>query len=166
MTSTTFAGFTFPYTFAILPRGPLAKRLAEYKQTHGHKTCGPYYRNEPAMAGRDGLSFYLESDFMPDLRWEWCDEVDGVRGIDHTGWFTNEFCDDKIRGLVFRLPHGRGFLAGWSMGEHMASGLEYSVYDDAVDAAHAADSIAENMAERQREYEESQKEDEDEDISN
>ena len=157
----TYAGFEYPFTFGILPRGPLSKRLAEFKVDHGHKTCGPYYRDEP-HPNSDGLSFYLESDFMPGLRWEWCDEVSDVRSIDHTGWFTNEFCDDKIRGLVMRLPHERGFLAGWSMGEHMASGVEYTIYDDIVDAAHAADSLAEHMAEKQREYEEENREDDDE----
>lgn len=35
----TFAGFDYPYQFAILPRGPLSARLAEYKQTHGKRTC-------------------------------------------------------------------------------------------------------------------------------
>jgi hypothetical protein len=161
MTSTvtpTYAGFTFPFTFGILPRGPLTKRLAEFKVTHGHRSCGPYYRDEPKPNSK-GMSFYLDSDFMPLLRWTWCDEVDGVgRSIDHTGWFTNDFCDDKIRGIVMRLPHGRGFLPGWSMGEHMASSLEYDVYDDEVECAYAADQLAEYAAEAQREYEEADRE--------
>jgi len=118
---TTFAGFEFPQEIPILPRAPLAKRLAEYKLTHGKRVCGPYFRTEPSP-NPSGMSFYLDSDFQPGLRWEWADEIDGAR-IQHRGWYSDEYGDaEKIRGLVFRLPHGRGFLAGWSMGEGMASG--------------------------------------------
>ena len=60
-----------------------------------------------------------------------------------------------------RLPHNRGFLAGWSMGEGMISEIEYTVYDDERDAAWAADSLAENAAEKEREFQESQEEEED-----
>ena len=150
--SETFAGFTFPQVIAMLPRGPLAKRLVEFKQTHGHRVCGPYYRTH-AATNPDRAFFYLESDFMPSLRWEWCDEVDGTR-IQHTGWFTDEYGDgDRIRGIVMRLPRGRGFLAGWSMGKCMASEIDYTIWDDAVDAARDADRMAERAAEDQREYE-------------
>jgi hypothetical protein len=154
--TTTFAGFAYPFTFAILPRAPLSTRLAEYKQTRGKRTCGPYYRTEPAP-NPHGAFFYLDSDFMPGLRWEWCDEVEGIR-IGHTGWFTDEYGGGKIRGLVMRLPRSRGFLAGWSMGENMASTLDYTVWDNAVDAARDADRMAERAAEEQREYEERENE--------
>jgi predicted GNAT superfamily acetyltransferase len=69
--------------------------------------------------------------------------VDGVR-IDHTGWFCDEY-GTKIRGIVVALPHGR-FLAGWSMGEGMASTVDADLYDTAEDAAYAADSMAESAA--------------------
>jgi hypothetical protein len=154
--TTTFAGFAYPFTFALLPRAPLAKRLAEFKQTHGKRACGPYYRTEPSPNPR-GAFFYLDSDFMPGLRWEWCDEVEGMR-IDHTGWFTDEYGDGKIRGLVMRLPRGRGFLAGWSMGEGMASNVDYDIWESAVDAAREADRMAERAAEDQRDYEERENE--------
>jgi len=150
---TTFAGFEFPQTIAMLPRGPLSKRLEEFKRTHGQRMCGPYFRTEP-NPNQTEMSFYLESDFMPSLRWEWADEVDGAR-IEHNGWYSDEFGDSElIRGIVMRLPQGRGFLAGWSMGKSMASGLEYYVYDEEIDAARAADQLAENVAERAREDEE------------
>jgi len=156
-----FAGFTFPKQVAMLPRGTWKQRL-EHKR---NPTVGPYFTSP--SPNPQGTSFYLDSDFMPELRWEWCDEVAGVR-IDHTGWFTNQFQDDKIRGLVMRLPHGRGFLAGWSMGKSMASEVEYHIYDEQLDAAYAADSLAEHVAERQREFEEEQdrelRESEDEDA--
>ena len=60
----TFAGFAYPFTFAILPRGPLSARLAEYKQTHGKRTCGPYFRNDPAP-NPHGALFYLENNNFP-----------------------------------------------------------------------------------------------------
>ena len=60
-----------------------------------------------------------------------------------------------------RLPHNRGFLAGWSMGEGMISEIEYTVYDDERNAAWAADSLAEDVAEKEREFQESQEEYED-----
>jgi len=84
--------------------------------------------------------------------------VDGVR-IDHTGWFCDEYGDGgKIRGIVVALPHGR-FLAGWSMGEGMSSTVDASpIFSSAIDAAHAADSMAERAAEDEREYQAQQAE--------
>lgn len=94
---------------------------------------------------------------MPGLRWEWADNA--AQSIHHTGWYTDEYGDgDTIRGLVFRLPHNRGFLAGWSMGEGMASIVAYEVYPDEVSAALAADDIARYAAEREREYREAEEE--------
>lgn len=141
-----FAGFTWPRFIATLPKGSTATRLARYK----NPVTGPYYH--APKPGADGTGFYLESDGMPSMRWQWCDAI--ARSIEHSGWFTSDhqICGETIRGLVFRLPGGRGFLAGWSMGEGMASGLEYEIYTDEIDAAYAADSLAENIAEKEREY--------------
>jgi hypothetical protein len=109
-----FAGFTFPKSVFILPTGK--DKHTRYRDLR--KVCGPYFTAPKPNA--TGASFYLDSDFMPQLRWKWCDETDAR--IEHTGWFTDEYGDgDKIRGLVMRLPHERGFIAGWSMGESMAS---------------------------------------------
>jgi hypothetical protein len=116
------------------------------------KCCGPYqFRVD---ADNEYRSAYLDSDFFPGLRWEYADEV--ASSIHHTGWFCDEYEDDKIRGIVLRLPKGRGFLAGWTMGEKMATQIDVSwVHDDEIEAAHAADGMAEFAAERQREYLES-----------
>lgn len=73
--------------------------------------------------------------------------MEGAR-IRHQGWFCDEYSCETIRGLVFRLPKGRGFLAAWSMGEGMASNLDTSyIWDDEQDAARAADQMAEQAAE-------------------
>lgn len=147
-----FAGIAFPKWLWSLPRGSKAKRLAEAKSP----MCGPYYH--APKPGAKGCGFYLGSGcFVGDgsfnLRAKWCDEVSGCR-IDHAGWFCDEHGDgDKIRGLVFRLPRGRGFLAGWAMGENMCGSVDFDIYDDESSAAYAADSMAEQAAEENREAE-------------
>jgi len=89
---------------------------------------------------------------MPDLRWKWCDEI--VDRINHKGWYSDDYQEGTIRGIVMRLPNNRGFIAGWSYGEGMFSSVDYDVFLDESDAAYCADSMAENAAEREREYQE------------
>jgi hypothetical protein len=157
---TTFAGFEFPRQVPEFFKSQYNKRtLASGREVKARMRF--VYSTNPTV-GANEMGFYLGSDFAPGLRWDWCDEVDGVR-IDHTGWFCDEFEDNKIRGVVFRLPHGRGFLAGWSMGESMASGVDYAIHDDVRDAAYAADGIAEHRADCEREYQASQQDEEETD---
>lgn len=143
-----FAGFTFPKFVWTLPRGKFSKRIERMR----NPVTGEYYHApKPVNGSHPGAGFYLDSDGMPGLRWQWCDEVDGAR-IRHTGWFADDYQDTKIRGLVMRLPGSRGFLAGYSMGESMASAVDGYIYGDEVDAARAADSMAQNAADRDWEY--------------
>ena len=136
--------------------------LNQLKKRRGkNRVCGPYYTTRKLITGpHPGKSFYLDSDFAPGLRWQWCDDV--TSRIDHSGWFADEYGvgDNKIRGVVFRLPRSRGFLAGWSMGIGMASEIDCTIYEDEICAAYAADSMAEDAAEREREYQEQNKEEE------
>lgn len=156
VTPFSFAGFTWPRYVARMAQGPAQLR----KKWAVRKVCGEYYHAPRPETAGTGRGFYLESEGQPFTRWQWCDEVDGVR-IDHTGWLTDEYGDgERIRGLVAALPHGR-FLAGWSMGEGMASTVEADLYDTAKDAAYAADSMAERAAEDEREYQAEQEEQED-----
>jgi hypothetical protein len=140
----TFAGFNYPRYIAALPRGSVADRLARRSPV----VCGKTYQPAPDPVGGRGTlarGFYLGDGSQPFTRWEWCDDVDDR--ILHTGWFADPDGDgDKIRGIVVRLSHGRGFLAGWAMGEGMAGTVYRDVYADAVDAARAADSFAEAVA--------------------
>jgi len=146
--SFTFAGFAWPRYVGTLPRGSLADR---FKNRHSRGLTGVYY-HAPTPDGAKGRGFYLDSDGMPGLRWQWADECEGAH-IHHTGWHCDEFGYETIRGIVMRLPKGRGFLAGWSMGEGMASTIDYSpIFDNAADAAACADSMAENAADDEREY--------------
>lgn len=149
----TWAGFGWPRYVARMACGPKALR----EKWAGRKFCGEYYHApRPEKAGT-GRGFYLGDAGQPFTRWKWCDEVDGVR-IGHTGWFCDRWGDgDSIRGIVVALPHGR-FLAGWSMGEGMASDVDATLYDSEQDAARAADSMAEAAAERERDYQEQQAE--------
>jgi len=140
------------HTFRDYPGTP-AQRLARYGMptringTTFTGSVGPYRFR--ADADGETVSFYLDSDFAPGLRWEWADEI---ADLGHTGWFSDPYGDfETIRGLVMRLPGGRGFLAGWSMGEGMCGGVDRYVFDDETDAAYAADSMAEHIAELNRE---------------
>lgn len=148
----TFAGFTFPKHVWTLPKGKLAKRLEQARNF----VCGSYYHSPPPRVPfKDhGTGFYLESDGMPGLRWKFADEI--IR-LNHKGWYCDEFQDSTIRGIVFTLPKSRGFLAGWTMGEEMASSVECDIYETQKEAARAADSLAESVAEKEREYQEEQR---------
>jgi hypothetical protein len=146
--SFVFAGFTWPRYLATIPAGPLSRRAADRKP--GRAMCGDYYH--APTPGAKGRGFYLGSDAL-GLRWQWADETEGA-GIGHTGWFCDDIESETIRGIVLRLPRGRGFLAGWSMGKDMASSVDYSpIFDNAADAAACADSMAESAAENERECE-------------
>lgn len=71
------------------------------------------------------------------------------------------YCDEDgfsiLEPCVLRLPSGRGFLAGWSMGKGMACGFDGDIYEDAGEAARAAHHVAERDAEREREYQEEER---------
>lgn len=76
--SFNFAGFQWPRYLATLPAGSLRKRAESRKP--GRAMCGDYY-HAPTPDGAKGRGFYLDSDGMPGLRWQWCDEVEGAPGI-------------------------------------------------------------------------------------
>lgn len=148
----SFAGFSWPKRLALLPAGPPSDRLKKKKKNR--RTVGDYYQAPSIITDESkelARGFYLTTEGQPGLRWEYCDAV--TREIRHTGWHTAIDGDgETIRGIVFRLPKGRGFLSGWTMGENMISVIFYcQVHDDEIEAAHAADSIAESAAEKEKE---------------
>ena len=146
-----FAGFSFPKYVWTLPEGDFKKRI----ERHVSPCTGDYY-HAPKPNNKTGIGFYLESDGMPRLRWKRADEVVSLK---HTGWYCDDYQDQTIFGIVLILPNKRGFLAGWSMGEGMASNVDLDVYADIESAAYAADSIAEYVAESERESQEENEED-------
>lgn len=128
-----FAGFSFPRHIAMLPRGDHKERI----RAHTQPLTGPYYRTP--LPNCKYASFYLNSDFAPKLRWK---AAEDVANIGHSGWFLSGGVD-TVEGIVMRLPKGRGFLAGWSMGERMASGVATDrVYATEEEAGFAADDLA------------------------
>ena len=143
----TFAGFTYPRRLWEVTNGPASLK----RKWEGRKYTGGYFIS-PRPDSVDSVGFYLASDGQPFTRWQWCDDV-ADSCIEHTGWFCDGYQDSKIRGIVVNLTHGR-YLAGWSMGESMASTVDRDVYTCPIDAARAADSMAETAAEREREYQE------------
>lgn len=154
----TFASFTWPRWVATLDNQPRPQKIEQRRCP----VTGPYYHAPKPVTRQhpqDGRVFYLDDHGAPGLRWAWCDDLpsdwicDAEPNIGHLGRFADEYGDTIIRGIVLKLPKGRGFLAGWSMGEGMASEIDATVYCVASDAAYAADSIAESAAERQREIE-------------
>lgn len=71
---------------------------------------------------------------------------------DTTGYYTDEHGDETLQPMLALLPHGR-MLAGWTMGEGMATDFDTSdVFTDERDAWIAAHHMAERDAEREREY--------------
>jgi hypothetical protein len=77
------------------------------------------------------------------------------RRMDHTGWYTDPRGDGGlIVGHVLRLP-GRGYVPGaMDTDSDGVTCWPCEVYDTPEDAARAADSHAERIAEREREYRE------------
>jgi len=145
----TFAGLSFPKYVWTLPSGTLSKRLTASKTS----CCGPYYHSpRPRQSWNTiGPGFYFESDGMPGLRRQFADEIISLR---HRGWYCDEIQNETIRGVVFTLPKSRGFLAGYTMGKGMTSGLDLDIYETAEEAARAADGLAQSVAEQEREYQE------------
>jgi len=154
---TSFAGITYPQKIYKLPK-PLGHEGIRKKRDM-RKYCGPFYMENPRpIQGRhEGGFFFLNSDFQPGRYWKYADEV--YTGIQHTGWFIDEQCDEKIRGIVIYLPHGK-FLSGCTFGEGMISKYDGDIFTEEDSAAMAADESARIAAEHEREYRKTNEEDE------
>lgn len=135
----TFAGFTWPRYIATLPTGTPRNRLEYVK---AGRISRSYHAPTPNYKGPWGM--YHDACRNAGLRWKWADDI---ARIDHRGWYCDEYQDQTMRGIVLRLPRGRGFLAGWSMGVGMLSSIDHHIWDDERDAAHAADDAARYAAE-------------------
>lgn len=140
---------------------PLAERA------RSRKLCGPYHWT-PAKPGT-GRGFYqasrgLEMDCAGStfaLRLTLANDVLSEAGSHSrmqniNGYYCDAFQDQTLVPIVARLPSGRGFLAGWTMGAGMLGALDSTVWDDASEAARAAHDFADSEAEDMREAEESE----------
>ena len=74
-----------------------------------------------------------------------------AEGPDHRGWFTDAECDEKARGIVVRLPHGK-FIAGYDWDCNGERVYFPEIFDSETDAAHQADGHAESFADDCREH--------------
>lgn len=83
---------------------------------------------------------------------KFADDVQGA-GIEHTGWFSDVHQEDKVRGIVGMLTHGR-YIAGYMMTMNDERVYLDGVYTDEREAARAADRAAEILAEEESEYSE------------
>lgn len=88
--------------------------------------CGKYFRDEK----------YVDE----------CDEWRVSPRDHHTGWYSNEDCSEKVRGITARLPHGK-YIAGYEWSSNGERVWFQDVYDDRGDACRAADGHAESYAE-------------------
>jgi hypothetical protein len=143
-------------------RQTLAERLRRFKE--GPRTVGGYYWTVPAIrtAANGGRGFYQSgaglwvdpegSTF--DLRLSPAADFLEGRLSWTTGYATDdEGVGDTLKPIVARLPRGRGFLAGWTMGEGMCATLDGRRFDDASEAAYYAHQLAEQDAQAEAEAE-------------
>jgi len=134
-------------------RRPLAERAKARKST------GPY-RWRPSQPGK-GRGFYQASNSLSmdragssfDLRLEPAgDHLRGSRLAYINGYFCDPYGDgDTLQPIIARLPSGRGFLAGWTMGAGMCASLDAYIWETEEEAARAAHDMAESDAEREQE---------------
>lgn len=119
-----------------------AGAFGELSQGFNDSEYGPLGPKRPVWYTHTGPKFRDE---------RFCDDVDG--GPDHTGWFTRDDQSAKMRGIVGRLSHGR-FIAGYHSSDNDERVYFADIYTDEREAARAADSEAERVAEDEREYNE------------
>ena len=121
-------------------RKPLLDRV------QSRKVVGPY-RWTPSQPGRGRGFYWADGTESPDSTFRLRMEIVGRE------YAFNEF-GEGYQGFVARLPRSRGFMAGATMGEHMASFMDPEIYDDEDDAASMAIALAKNAAEIEAEYQE------------
>ena len=140
---------------------PLRERL------EARKHCGPYMWS-PSKPGT-GRSFYQARDLACGdstirLRLEYANDHLKDCGYGSLSRTNGYYCDahepsETLTPIIARLPHGRGYLAGWTMGPNMVACVDGRIYSDITDAARDAHHIAERDAEKEREYQQSQDDD-------
>lgn len=132
------------------------------KRKESRKFCGPY-RWRPNSKPGNGIGFYMASNGLAmdehgsplRLRLEM---VGGSRYYGRPSEYAfNEF-GGSYRPIIARLPSGRGFLAGATMGEGMSSFLDGFVYQEEEEARYAAHEEARIAALGQEEFEQEENE--------
>lgn len=147
-------------------------------RAQSRKHAGPYTWTPVQRATRDGRNtrcegrgFYQSSDGL------WMDERGSSFSLRldyanthhpintrHTGTYAHSWGDDEFTAIVARLPHGRGFLAGYTLGRGMCASLSGEIFDTIEDAARAAYDEAERACEADAEFTAQELASEDEDA--
>lgn len=141
---------------------PLAKRLAFHKANPGARkypaAYGYFYSREGTGIIRDVDGTAHTEANIGGLSLRFVGAADTIlTRLRHKGWYVETDHDHVTRGVVYRLPGGRGFLAGYSdpwQSDDDGSGpcsLEFEAHETAEDAARRADRLAERAGERYRE---------------
>jgi len=138
---------------------PMAKRLKSREHV------GPYCWS-PTQPGK-GRGFYQSSKGLFcdkagstfELRLAMANEFLSHSRVSHINGY---YCDadgegDTLQPIVARLPHGRGYLAGWTMGAGMAASLDSYIWEDIEEAARAAHDLAEQDAEKSRDEQQAER---------
>lgn len=139
------------YARPLAERAKMRKRVGPYRWTprdaKKRHDVGFYMNRRGDGVDRAGSTFDLRildaNDRLPSYS--------RMQGI--TGYYCDESGDETLAPIIARLPRGRGFLAGWTMGAGMCAGLETHIYFDAETAAYDAHTIAERVAEDMRTWE-------------
>lgn len=143
--SFTFAGFTFPRLVANMAVGHTELR----KKWEGRKVCGPM-THAPTPNQNKGWGLYDAPEYH------------GLR-VERTG-DSFRIDDDSLHAIIVRLPHGYGYLVGWTMGEHMAMSIDGDIWEDEDDARQVARARCEAAAEAEAEYQAMQRAEEAEEV--
>lgn len=124
-----------------------AKPLRARKEMRRY--CGPY-RWKPAQPGK-GYGFYMQHD-VRHLETARHGSRFRLRVEEAGPSWTFGYGEDPFTPIILRLPHGRGFLAGWTLGAGMCASVDGYVWHDEDDAKRAARDEAERACEAEAEY--------------
>lgn len=132
-------------------RKPLKERLA------ARKYCGPYHHAPRDTTKSNGFGFYCASEELAmdkhgsicNLRLKLANDVISYSSLSRiSGYYIDNHQDETLKPIIAILPHGKGFLAGWTLGQGMCAELGCYIYDNEQGAAMAAHVEAEYTAER------------------
>lgn len=138
---------------------PVAQRLAnvradkKYLNSHYGIEHGFYSRGETGEHKRPVIWFTN----VKKIPWRFTGYADDIIRLRHTGWFTDNFQNGTVRGIVVQLPSHNGlpiYLAGFACTDFdTVCIIRTRLYNEKEDAARAADSEAETYGETCREDE-------------
>lgn len=126
------------YTRPLELRAAARKSVGPYSWTPVDRRWA-HWRNLPPT----GRGFYQSSEGL------WMDERGSTfeLRLEFAGACYTSEQDQRFDAIIARLPNGRGFLAGWTMGAGMAAALDGRIWDTERDAERAAIDMTQDAAE-------------------